>query len=64
MPWKGNSTHDEPNESECRVHSVGVSHLEVGRRGGGEGGVSLGGLDNWLAVDGEYVGRFKSKMLF
>lgn len=60
MPWKGDSTHDEPNESECRVHSVGVSHLEEGR--GGE--VSLGSLDNWLAVDGEYVDRLKSKMLF
>ena len=32
MPWKGDSAHDETNESESREESVWVSHLER-RRG-------------------------------
>ena len=61
MPWKGDSAHDEPNESQYREHSVGVSHLEGG-------GVSLDVLNNWLVVDDEAsmkvtnVGRLKTKM--
>jgi hypothetical protein len=45
MPREGNSAQDEPNESEHRIDSIGVGHLE-------RGFACVGVLNNWLAVEG------------